>query len=135
MVVQPDRPDNPVTRPGSKGTAAVILAGGALLAGFLALGLLGTPAGSEEAAATSTTTTIPLGEPFLIEEFSVSDIEVGLGFEWAQIAIDAHGAPLALVAHNGAVYLFETGALDFPEAGAWSPGYHVTAPAGRAWGR
>ena len=107
MVVEPDHPDHlPEPRSG-RNTAAVALAGGVLLAGFVALGLLGRFDSTDEAAVTSTTTTtIPLSQPFLLEDFSVTDIETGIGFDWT-MGISLEGMwPISLVEYQDSIYLF-----------------------------
>jgi hypothetical protein len=91
-------------------SALFLVAGAALLLGFVLLGSLSTPEPQTlpPSISTTTTTTAPL-EPLLdLENFSVSQIAAGKPFTWEQTMTIEDLYPMALFENEGWVYLFAT---------------------------
>lgn len=108
--------------PGRRSAVLVGVAGVMVLAGLIILGALTSP--DPEAAAITTTTTLDDIEPPIDPDtFTVDQIATGPPLSWELVmAIDDH-LPLALVDHEGAIYLFagaeHIGGPDYGGLMAW----------------
>lgn len=134
-MVQPEGyPEESEPRRGVRGAA---LAGGAIVVVIIALliGRLSSPGLDLAMVTTTTTTTTTLAEltpPFVLEEFTVADIEVGKPLDWT-LAHTVEGLwPLAIIEHRGELFLFGTTDPDWRLAGgsgllAWA------SPDGARW--
>ena len=106
---------------GRKGLfAAAILI---IAVGFIALGSFTSTDDRTAVESTTTTssTTTTIGEilpPVDMENFTIDQLQTGEQFEWERVEIDETGFPMALLAHDGVVYLFATSVPDW----RWEPG-------------
>lgn len=85
----------------------------ALALGAIVLGSLTAPPPEAAPATTTTTTTDDVEPPIDLDNFTIAEIERGTPLEWRQTHSVADAYPLALVEHEGWVYLFATDLPNF----------------------
>lgn len=111
MVLPDGAPDS--GRPRQRSRALIFaVAALALAFGAIALGALTAPA-PEAASQSTTSTTETIDRPVDMENFTVGEIERGEPFEWSQVQAVHDSVPLALLEHDGWVYVFATDMPNF----------------------